>query len=211
VDCDAIVHLAAVSTVIACDEDPAATFRTNITGSYNIARLAYGRRVIFASSLTASEPNSSYSESKRLVEPLFPVVLRMGNVIGGNDPSHTHVLPTLVRAAMCGTTFTITSTLESSRHYINVDDVCSAFELLLQRGYGIFDCCYKEATTLSTMIALVEAETQRPIQRTMGKMRPGEAHVWAGNSRALHQLGWNPWRSLRESVKQAVYSYRAAT
>jgi UDP-glucose 4-epimerase len=109
--CDVVVHLAAVSGVMACAKDPAGTARINVEGSSRLFE-ALARRhvpVVFASSLstvgspeqmpvtesTPARPTHAYARQKAEGEAALRriarehgvagAVLRMSNVYGGYD------------------------------------------------------------------------------------------------------------------------------
>lgn len=107
-DCDAILHLAAVSGVMACANDPVRTFLTNVQGTRRLTDYCREHRIplAFASSLavvgtpqelpvteaTPARPTHEYARQKAAAEELvaapgaqgkFPTaVLRMSNVYG---------------------------------------------------------------------------------------------------------------------------------
>jgi UDP-glucose 4-epimerase len=110
-NCDAILHLAAVSGVMACAQDPTGSARTNVRGTDRLVEMCRERRIplAFASSLavvgsperlpvteeTPARPTHEYArqkaEGERLVGSLGrsgsapSAVVRMSNVYGGYE------------------------------------------------------------------------------------------------------------------------------
>jgi UDP-glucose 4-epimerase len=110
-ECDAVVHLAAVSGVMACANDPVGTARVNVDGTALLVRALARRRipVAFASSLavvgsptqlpvtelTPPRPTHAYARQKADGEAALReiandhqvagAILRMSNVYGGYD------------------------------------------------------------------------------------------------------------------------------
>jgi UDP-glucose 4-epimerase len=108
-DCDAILHLAAVSGVMACARDPEGSARTNVGGTAKLVAMCRSRRIpiAFASSFavvgapaelpvresTPARPTHEYARQKAAGEesitalgregPLPTAVVRQSNVYGG--------------------------------------------------------------------------------------------------------------------------------
>ncbi len=115
--CAVVIHLAAVSGVMACANDPAGSRRVNVAGTDRLARALaeHGVPLVFASSLavvgtpevlpvtetTPAHPTHEYARQKadgeRIVQSaafgagLGSAVLRMSNVYGGYDAEGTRI------------------------------------------------------------------------------------------------------------------------
>jgi len=123
---DIVYHLAAESSVMNSAADPERTFTSNVTGTWNVLRLAREcgvRRVIFTSSREVYgdprsipvpesapvEPKNAYGRSKAAAEEccrefasgeLQTIVLRLANVYGPGDRGR--VIPIFVENALRG-------------------------------------------------------------------------------------------------------------
>lgn len=88
---DAVIHLAAHSSVAACDADPEGAFANNVAGVVDlISKLRHGQTFIFASTGSLHDINASrvYDRTKRQAETMilcnYPTahILRLGTVCG---------------------------------------------------------------------------------------------------------------------------------
>jgi UDP-glucose 4-epimerase len=150
---DAVVHLAARHFIPWCNRYPAATLRTNVLGTQNVAdavrELDKSVRLVFASSAAVYGPSEQrvledaplrpddiYGASKlageqllelaqRRAERLQLVVLRLFNAIGPGDP-HPHLVPRLICELARGGRRVRLGNLASVRDYIYVEDVARA-------------------------------------------------------------------------------------
>jgi UDP-glucose 4-epimerase len=154
--CDLIFHQAALVSVPLSIKEPLSTFRTNVTGTFNLfeaARQAGIQRIIYASSSAVYgnlpglpkreeqqlQPASPYAATKQMNEVLATayrvtyglelVGLRYMNVFGPRqDPSspYSGVLSIFCQAAISGETCTIYGDGEQSRDFVYVEDVVQA-------------------------------------------------------------------------------------
>jgi UDP-glucose 4-epimerase len=149
---DAVVHLAARHFIPWCNRFPAATLRTNVIGTQNVAdavRELGGARLVFASSAAVYGPSAErlgedhplgpddiYGTSKATGERLLElalrrdpdssvVVLRLFNTIGPGDP-HPHLVPRLISELGRDGRRVRAGNLSSVRDYIAVEDVARA-------------------------------------------------------------------------------------
>jgi UDP-glucose 4-epimerase len=149
---DAVVHLAARHFIPWCNRFPAATLRTNVIGTQNVAdavRGLGGARLVFASSAAVYSPSAErlgedhplgpddiYGTSKATCERLLELavrrdpdssvfVLRLFNTIGPGDP-HPHLVPRLISELGRDGQRVRAGNLSSVRDYIAVEDVACA-------------------------------------------------------------------------------------
>ncbi len=160
---DAVVHLAARSSVPRSIDDPVATHTANATGTLNVleaARLHGGQHVIIASSSSvyganpelpkressATRPLSPYAASKLAAESyalsyqssfaLPTLALRFFNVFGPLQPaghSYAAVIPAFVNAALRSEKITVNGDGHHSRDFTNVSTVCATIMDALER------------------------------------------------------------------------------
>lgn len=160
--CNAVVHLAAISSVPQSIADPETTMSVNVEGTQTVLDVAEAlklERVIIASSAAVYGANpemplhegmeleslSPYAESKRLNEAallharergLNGVALRFFNVYGGNQlrlPTNTSVIPSFIRTMLAGTAPHMHGDGSQTRDFIHVDDLSSAVCALAER------------------------------------------------------------------------------
>ena len=154
---EAVIHLAAMSSVGDCQSDPAACIDVNVLGTAKMieyAKACGAKRFVFASSgavygeckepATVSTPRSPlswYGMSKVLAEKLLEredsldvVTLRLSNVIGG-DPRQGRILPTLMRCLSTGEPF-VRRGVGCVRGYVSLDNVAWVFDWALYAAPG---------------------------------------------------------------------------
>jgi len=151
---DAIVHLAARSSVPRSIDNPIATHQANATGTLNVleaSRATGGCHVVMASSSSvyganpelpkresaATRPMSPYAASKLAAEAyalaygtsfdIPTLAFRFFNVFGPMQPAghaYAAVIPAFVDAALRGATITVHGDGTQSRDFTNVRTVC---------------------------------------------------------------------------------------
>jgi UDP-glucose 4-epimerase len=159
---DAVVHLAACTSVRRAAAAPEDCHRRNVTGSVRLLQAARDRdlHLVFASSaavygdattLPISEtappaPIGPYGESKLAMEEavlrhgqeyaLRTLVLRLFNVLGPyQHPDHSDsVVPRFVRAALAGQPMTVFGDGTQTRDFVPVSMVCAVIDQALEHG-----------------------------------------------------------------------------
>lgn len=158
-DYDAVVHLAARTSVEDAVSDPAHTWDVNATGTlrvFELARRLDVDRVLYASTASVygqpqtlpigedhpTNPQEPYGASKLAGDRLghayyrtygLPVVVaRVFNTFGPRQPEH-NVVPTVLRQALAGETVEL-GNLAPSRDFLYVKDAVDALWCVLERG-----------------------------------------------------------------------------
>ena len=149
---DVVVHLAALVNVGDSMKWPMRYYQTNVTGTLNVMEKVSYDHFIFASTGAASNPDSPYGLSKKVVESLVRnyctlnnidyTIFRFYNVIGSAyeiDPTnHDGLMYNLMKARETGE-FNLYGndydTLDGTavRDYIHVLEICKAIKLAIQR------------------------------------------------------------------------------
>lgn len=162
VDCQAVVHLAAVTSVQAAMDDPLATHQSNFVGTLNICehmRLDGIQRVLFASSAvvygcngegsaipedTSKSPLTPYAADKlasehyldfyRRQHGLEPVILRLFNIFGPRQApsSYSGVISVFTARAMNQQPLVVFGDGEQTRDFVYVADLVSILIQALQ-------------------------------------------------------------------------------
>jgi len=124
---DVCFHLAAVSGIQVCEEDPMLAINTNILGTLNVARIAkfHNTPMVFASSFAALNPTNIYAMTKYLGEKIVLEyggrIVRIANVYGGSN--YLAKKNSAVAALMKGT-WEERGLGEETRDFVHVEDVC---------------------------------------------------------------------------------------
>jgi UDP-glucose 4-epimerase len=155
---DAVVHLAASTSVLESVEDPGPTFAINVAGTLSVlhgARQTGVRRLVNASSnaalgehpppldeRTLPRPMSPYGASKLAAEAyccgfagtygFAATSLRFANVYGPYSGHKTSVVAKFVRRMLAGEPLTIYGDGRQTRDFIHVDDIVQGIRLALE-------------------------------------------------------------------------------
>ncbi len=155
-DTEAVVHLAAITSVLASTKDPHGVFRTNVDATELVlerCRALGVERFVFASTnAVAGNVGAGTIDEKVLPHPLTPygatkaaaemllaayaasyglrtVTLRFTNVYGAGMQSKDSVVARLMRCALGGGTIQVYGSGEQRRDYVYVTDTVAAVEL----------------------------------------------------------------------------------
>jgi UDP-glucose 4-epimerase len=197
---DAVVHLAAVHFIPACESDPQGTLETNVGGTLGLLHacrhISSIGAVVLASTAAVYRPSSTphregdplgptdiYGATKLRMEQLgaqfhretgMPLaVARLFNVFGPGE-TNPHLIPTIVEQAQHGDILHV-GNLSTSRDYVHVEDVARALRTLLDDGprQGGITC------NIGSEVA-VDGQT---LVRTIGRLLGRELSVRADPTR----------------------------
>ena len=135
---DLVIHLAALSGIPDCENNPEDAISTNIFGSYNILDLAYKNQipVLLASSQAAKSPSSNLYATTKATMELFAKkfntlgsnnkILRFSNVFGGIEYLNTKksVISCFINAKQNNELAQIHGTGKQTRDFIHVNELC---------------------------------------------------------------------------------------
>jgi UDP-glucose 4-epimerase len=218
---DAIVHLAAQTSVLKSLEHPELTQRNNVTATAALleaARVAGVKTLVFTSTNAVVGPmeGPAISESSRL-RPLTPygatkaagemlmsayteslgvrcACLRLTNAYGPGMQAKDSIVARLMRAIRTGGTFEIYGDGTQVRDYVHVSDIVAAMRLALADESWRGPTVIGSGTSLSVLevVAAVEEVSGASISVRHGPPKPGEMPaVIVDNSRA-RAAGWSP-------------------
>jgi len=177
----------------------------------------YGTNCAAPSEDSLCEPNSPYAVSKVAVasylrfmgkQRSFPCVnLRLYSVYGPLEDT-SRLLPNLLRQALVGKLPPLVDP-RTSRDFIHVDDVCSAFILAAAKMHpGLYGKNFNIGTGIKTTIAELADITRRvfdvKVEPHFGTMegRAWDLAEWYSDPRkAIEQLGWKPLVKLEDGLR----------
>ncbi|HWK18643.1 MAG TPA: NAD-dependent epimerase/dehydratase family protein [Solirubrobacteraceae bacterium] len=225
----AIVHLAAVTSVLRSVKQPELTYRTNVAataGLLEAARTAGVRSLVFASTnavvgpmdgpaiaeSSVPRPLTPYGATKAAGEMLMSAYtssyglrcacLRLTNVYGPGMALKDSIVARLMRAIRTGSTFEIYGDGRQVRDYVHVADVVAAARLALGAEDWRGPVVIGSGSSLSVLevIDAVREVTAAAVEVRHGPARPGEMPaVVVDNSVAIGR-GWSPGYSLAEGL-----------
>jgi nucleoside-diphosphate-sugar epimerase len=227
---DAVVHLAAQSSISASWQNPSRTMQVNVEGTAAVLEATEaigGARLVFASSVDVygdvglplredapTVPVSPYGISKLAAERCIEafagaggweaVTLRLGTVFGpGQD--ERRLIPALVERGFRGDALSV---VPVTRDFVHVTDAVEAIVLALVRGTGVVNVAGGEEVPLPSLAQTVRALT-RPDARidiAGGQAHPDVRRVHCDLTRAADQLGWSPTVRLEEGLRELVHA-----
>ena len=182
---DAVVHLAACSSVQESLRDPAFCFRNNVAASFRLIdhmrRHARGAKLVFASTGGAiignsdapiretdpPRPISPYGASKLAVEGMISanaaayglngVNLRLANVYGPHSRRQSGVVAEFCRAALGNGVLRINGDGRQTRDFIHADDVSRAvMEVIATDLRGTFNIGTGKAISILELVEIIE-------------------------------------------------------
>ncbi len=192
---DAIVHMAALSDLDACNERPEEAVSVNVYGTHQVveaARRSGARRLVFCSSAAvygtpastpvtehhAAHPLNLYGVTKLAGEKLLDaahlnhgletVNLRFGNVYGvGIYTNWVGVIPKFVALALDGKPLTVYGDGTATRDFVHVEDITRAITLSLTTT-GVGGQTFNIGNETTTVNGIAE-EVSRAVKKTTGK------------------------------------------
>jgi UDP-glucose 4-epimerase len=226
---DAIVHLAAVTSVLKSMEHPELTYRTNVQGTHRVlegARAAEVKALVFASTNAVTGPMDApaITEAQRL-RPLTPygatkaagemlmsaytasygvrcTCLRLTNVYGPGMQAKDSIVARLMRGIRLGTTFEIYGDGRQVRDYVHVSDVVAAAELALSDDSWHGPVVIGSGKSLSVLEVVDEVRrvTEAEVPVRHGAAKPGEMPAVIVDNSGARERGWSPRYGFSEGV-----------
>lgn len=219
-DYSGIVHLAALSGLAACEENPIEAVNKNLLTATNVFRLASLMKipVVFTSSQAAKDPLSSrYAYMKWICEKLAKIynkeggsnyVLRLSNVYGGYgylEKKQTCIKQFITRYRK-GYPLIVHGNGEQKRDFIHVDDVCKA---IMNCFYHIpkvknpMDIGTGKATSIMELVDMFPKKQNQHYE--FQKIRNVGADSSIANiDRAQRLIGFKAKRKLEDYIKEMV-------
>jgi len=220
---DAIVHLAALSGLAACELDPRLAVQQNVLTLMNVVQHASKRGipVVFTSSQAAKDPQSSryafikwcceeichlYNEDRRYSGKNY--VIRLANVYGGHmylEKKSTCVKQFIINYGL-GEPLIVHGDGQQVRDFIHVEDVCRAIMLIIERMP--FDKSPMDIGT-GTSTSIMELQAMFPRKRNQHyefkKIRNVGAESSIANTQiAKDRIGFEAQLRLEEYINQEI-------
>lgn len=231
---NAVVHLAARTSVMDSVADPETCFEVNVRGTLNLLEAAVRSRVqslVFASSnaalgeqpapvheAMAPRPSSPYGASKLAGEALCSAFsnsyglkttsLRFANVYGPYSSHKTSVVAKFVRQLREGKKLTVYGDGTQTRDFIHVYDVCEAIYLALRepKATGLYQIGSGVPTSVLSLIKMILEIAGHTADIEYLPPRAGEIrHSYALIDRARAELGFQPRICLREGLTMLLH------
>lgn len=226
---DAIVHLAAITSVLKSMEHPRLTYRTNVEGTNALlesGRAAGATSLVFASTNAVTGPMEEPAITERAtLKPLTPygatkaagemlmsaytasfglrcAILRLTNVYGPGMQAKDSIVARLMRAIRLGRTFEIYGDGTQVRDYVHAADVTAAVRLGLTTQEWTGPVVIGSGRSLSVLevVEAVRLVTGAELAVTHGSARAGEMPAVIVDPSRAKSLGWSPQFSLEDGL-----------
>jgi UDP-glucose 4-epimerase len=227
---DAVVHLAAVTSVLRSLEQPELTYRTNVAATAALletARKAGVRALAFASTNAVTGPMEApaiteaatlrpltpYGSTKAAGEMLMSAYtasyglrctfLRLTNVYGLGMQAKDSIVARLMRAVRTGGTFEIYGDGLQVRDYVNAADVVTAFRLALISDAWSGPVVIGTGKSLSVLevVDAVRAVTCAELSVRHGPAKAGEMPAVIVDPSRARTAGWTPRLGFEEGLE----------
>lgn len=102
--------------------------------------------------------------------------------------------------------------LDGSKDFLDVRDVVSAYELLMDKGVcgEVYNICSGRAIKIRMMLDTLLSISNEKIEvvQDAQRMRPAEARAVRGSNAKLKSLGWEPAYSVADGLKETLEFWR---
>jgi UDP-glucose 4-epimerase len=225
---DAIMHLAAVTSVLRSVEDPVETYRTNVDVTATLLELArnrgvaafllastnavvgnVGRKVI--TEQTPARPLTPYGGTKAAAEMLLSYysasyglagcALRFSNVYGPGMEEKDSFVPRLMRAARDGRGVQVYGDGNQVRDLIHVDDIVAGILTAWRaRATGPLILGAGESLSVNDILLAARSVTGAPLPAEHVPAKPGEMPAVIVDISAARALGYVPSCDLKSGL-----------
>lgn len=226
---DAVVHLAAVTSVLKSVEHPEETFQTNVAGTHRIlegARAAGVKALVFSSTNAVTGPMEAPAITERAtLRPLTPygatkaaaemlmsaytsvygvrcTCLRLTNVYGPGMQAKDSIVARLMRGIRLGTTFEIYGDGKQVRDYVHVSDVVAAASLALadESWHGPVVIGAGKSLSVLEVVDEVRRVTGAEVPVRHGPAKAGEMPAVIVDAERARDHGWAPRYGFSDGV-----------
>jgi UDP-glucose 4-epimerase len=232
---DAVIHLAAITGLIKCNQNPSLAFSTNVLGTYHVIMgcVACRSKLIFLSSRevygeslsdrTQEDdplvPNSVYGLTKLLGERLVQwaaqrhgldfTILRLTNVYGPGGDQYN--IQAMIRNAVSNGEIPILGGAQRM-NLVFIDDVVEAIKLSLgspESFRQIFNVGARDSISLEDLVTRLVSMIGAPTRIQRKPMREGETlNFQPSLERIEKKLGFTPQTDLDEGLAKTIKWYK---
>lgn len=235
---DAVVHLAAITSVLQSMNDPTGVFQTNVVATQHLLErcreLAVGRFVLASSNAVvgdvgqrtidetiAPRPLTAYGATKAAGEMLLSsygasygivgVALRFTNIYGAGMQAKDSVVARMMRAALQGGGIDIYGDGEQLRDYLYVTDAVAAIEVALGReASDVLTVGAGTSVSMNQLYRLACEVTGVAIGARHVPAKPGEMPAVVVDTARARAAGFAPRYSLRDGLAATWEDFRAS-
>jgi UDP-glucose 4-epimerase len=233
---DVIIHLAAVTSVLASVQDPVSTHRLNVDATARLLEKARENEVgtfllastnavvgnvgrVVISERTVLRPLTPYGATKAAAEMLLGAyancygitgaALRFSNVYGPGMAEKDSFIPRLMRAARDGEGVNVRGDGSMLRDVVHVEDVVQGLLLAWRAGHtGPLILGSGQSVTVNEMVETARRVTGAPIPATNVPVPNGEMPAVVLDISAAKALGYRPGYDLESGMATVWPDFR---
>lgn len=228
-DISYIVHLAALSDISYCHDNPSECFDVNVRGTQNLLEISrkIGSKFLFISTshvygipikIPMAEnhprnPTSIYASSKFAGEIISESyarnygmdvsILRLFSVYGHNSPQHS-VISRIINQ-LKSTEIIKLGNLYPKRDFVYVNDVVNAIELVIKKssGFRIFNVGNGKSFSISEICKIIQqiSDMKITIKSVPELKRKQEVKNVVADISKMKSMGWKPQMSLQAGLE----------
>ena len=232
-----IIHLAAITDVKYCQNEPTECFDVNVKGTQNLLELArkLNSKFIYMSTSHVygvpkknpiteehpKNPTSIYSASKLAGEIMcesyaktynMPItILRLFSVYGPNSP--THLVTSRIISQMLSGNLLKLGNLKPKRDFIYIQDVINVIELVLKKskGFNSYNVGTGRSYSIKEVCKFLEEISNKKIHVKSVKIytRKSDIDNFVSDSSKLKKLGWIPKTEFKEGLFQTYNWFKS--
>lgn len=232
---DCIIHLAAMTDVKLCQDNPKLCYEINVLGTQNLLEIARTQKIKFiflstshvygdSSKQKISEsdpknPTSIYSTSKLAGELLCESysksygldisIIRLFSVYGPNEPSYK--VTSEMISQLLNKKIVRLGNLSPKRDFIYIQDAVLAIKIILEksRGFNSYNIGSEKSHSIMDLYNILKKITSSstPIKSIKSNSRKYDAKDIISNSSKIKKLGWKPKITLEEGMALTLQWY----
>ena len=235
-----IIHLAAVSDIQYCNNNPSSCFDINVSGTKKMLEICRKKdtNFIFASSSHVygkpeknpiveqeiTKSNSIYSATKIMGENLCEsyaktyglniTILRFFSLYGPNAPKH-NVIHNIINQYLSNSKIKI-GNLKPKRDFLYIDDAINAIKCVNknQKGFQVFNVGSGKSFSIKTICDEIQIimKNKIRIESDKNKIRKNDIlEIKCDNKKIRKKYGWKPEISLTEGLGKTCEYYQKNT
>ena len=221
-----VFHLAALTHLAECADNPADAQDINVQGAVNVFRaMPAAARGVFASTchvygapqadpITEDHPlnpQGVYAQSKANAEAEIralgkDVVIARAFHHTGPGQSARYVLADWAAQVRAGVAAIRVGDIRIQRDFSDVRDVVAGYVHLAQTGEsgGAYNLCSGSARPLSYYLDCLTSGTSTEVVVDERRLRPGEVTRFCGDPSRAHALGWSGTRPIEDTLAELI-------
>ena len=235
----AIIHLAAITDIKFCQDNPQKCFKVNVQGTQNLLEICRKRNLKFIFLSTShvfgkpikipineshpKRPESAYACSKLCAESICEFyaksynldisIIRLFSIYGPRSPDHL-VTSKIISQALKNKVIKI-GNLNSKRDFLYIDDAVSAISLVLQKTqkFDTYNVGYGKSHSIQELLNTVReiSKTRAKISQDKLLIRKTDVPEVIADSSKIRKLGWTPKTNFYEGIRLTYDWYKGNT